>query len=386
MVGVIASRNYYPGDVIFREEAFAKVTLESNKDVMCEWCCNMPLGLLKSCKECMAVKYCGKACQKSDWPTHRLECKHLKNLPKEDIADLVRLLGKVIHKIKNRDWKLIKKRILGKDFTFEDLDCSSVQFSKNPQMLLFFKSVKECLIKYIGVENVPDDECLMKLVGKVKHNAFKGAGFSFSFCLGVPQFDEECIPNSCLSMNGNEVCVWACKRIRKGIDKISLPTRPILSRRGFLASLKKEPCKCTDCSLPYGESILTKIIDEKRAYSVLEETEAMLIISSLTSSFRWDLEQIEELLEKQKEVLGRTNRLHLKLLALKCLEIGGHPLMIIDSLLELERNMESIFGEYYVEMGPIYETLSDVSIYLGDRVAAAQYARKAKIILDLLMP
>jgi TPR repeat protein len=30
---------------------------------------------LKACKACKAVKYCGAACQKKHWPTHKIECK-----------------------------------------------------------------------------------------------------------------------------------------------------------------------------------------------------------------------------------------------------------------------------------------------------------------------
>jgi len=32
---------------------------------------------LKTCNGCKAVKYCGKTCQKRDWPSHKLVCMHM---------------------------------------------------------------------------------------------------------------------------------------------------------------------------------------------------------------------------------------------------------------------------------------------------------------------
>jgi hypothetical protein len=34
-------------------------------------------GKLKECAACRAVRYCGKACQKEDWPAHKATCKRL---------------------------------------------------------------------------------------------------------------------------------------------------------------------------------------------------------------------------------------------------------------------------------------------------------------------
>jgi hypothetical protein len=34
-------------------------------------------GELKECAACRAVRYCGKACQKEDWPAHKATCKRL---------------------------------------------------------------------------------------------------------------------------------------------------------------------------------------------------------------------------------------------------------------------------------------------------------------------
>ncbi len=34
-------------------------------------------GKLKECSTCRSVRYCGRACQKADWPAHKATCKRL---------------------------------------------------------------------------------------------------------------------------------------------------------------------------------------------------------------------------------------------------------------------------------------------------------------------
>ncbi len=35
---------------------------------------------LKECNGCHSVRYCGRVCQKADWPSHKPECKRLQAL------------------------------------------------------------------------------------------------------------------------------------------------------------------------------------------------------------------------------------------------------------------------------------------------------------------
>ena len=37
--------------------------------------CNVPSRTLKRCSRCRSVRYCGPACQRTAWPTHRIHCK-----------------------------------------------------------------------------------------------------------------------------------------------------------------------------------------------------------------------------------------------------------------------------------------------------------------------
>lgn len=45
------------------------------------------------------------------------------------------------------------------------------EMTENPRMMLFFNEMKELTGKYIGFENLPDDDSLIKILGKVNNVA-----------------------------------------------------------------------------------------------------------------------------------------------------------------------------------------------------------------------
>lgn len=46
----------------------------------CNTCGSMDKNLLQRCGQCRSAMYCGAACQKADWPSHKIVCKQIANI------------------------------------------------------------------------------------------------------------------------------------------------------------------------------------------------------------------------------------------------------------------------------------------------------------------
>ncbi|XP_035226528.1 uncharacterized protein LOC118198853 [Stegodyphus dumicola] len=143
-------------------------------------------------------------------------------------------------------------------------------------------------------------------------------------------------------------------------------------------------CKCRDCSLPYGTSILTKVIDETKAHTVIKDSESILDLCSTLLRLQvgdpkiWLFlqEKVKIVLKKQEGVLGNTNILRLRLLAWKCLHVKGPPEEQVEDLEKLAEYVELAFGENYIELRLIYSHLIDVSRLLLDNTRIVHYIQK----------
>lgn len=382
MASASSPRHYKPGALIHRENAFVRVLSRKMKEEYCDSCCKRSV-TLRACTECLAVNYCSKSCQEADKLDHLMECKYMNNLPKCFLEDTVRLLGKVVLKIKGKDWKKITTNVLGKEVSFEDIDPCLEKITEDPIEKLHFIELKGLLKRYIGDDNMPDENELLKIIGKVtnhKHGASTTDSSPLTYCffLGSSSFHHECIPNANIEVIHHKTFkVWANKRINMETDKISITFRSVL----FLPPKQFSDCKCSDCSLPYGESILTKILDESRAYSVISVTERFLQLIECEPIIPMisDLKEMaNEFLHDQKGVLGDTNALRLRILAFKSITLPGSPSEKIAELEKLESYMSSIFGEYYLEMEPIYTGLMAMNVQLGKVRESRRYLAKIK--------
>ncbi|XP_034889122.1 histone-lysine N-methyltransferase ASHR1 isoform X2 [Populus alba] len=78
---LLTTKNFYPGEVILRQEPYVCVPNNSSTVSRCDGC--FASESLKKCSACQVVWYCGSTCQKSEWKLHRLECNALSRLEKE---------------------------------------------------------------------------------------------------------------------------------------------------------------------------------------------------------------------------------------------------------------------------------------------------------------
>ena len=79
------------------------------------------------------------------------------------------------------------------------------EMTKNPRMVFFFEEVKELTEKYIGFENLPDDETLLKVVGKVSADSIVCVyNTLFIYAFFVVAFNEICLHLTCCDFLANK--------------------------------------------------------------------------------------------------------------------------------------------------------------------------------------
>ncbi|XP_054708099.1 N-lysine methyltransferase SMYD2-A-like [Uloborus diversus] len=280
------SKFYKPGDIIYSGKPFAQCVNYELRKLICDNCFRFSPGLLwklKACCNCRYVYYCGKPCQRESWNRHKLECPLLCNIQEECNKEFVRLTGQVILLLKGKDWKSISEPVGNTEKSFYDL-VSNTEHTKNDSKLsLQGLEVLNLVKKYLGKANVSTDDEILEIFGKVKHNVFgvgKDSVLSGSaLYLGASLFNHACIPNANRNFQGATIIVRAISNLSQDdVTKVTISYRELLfSDESFKTKdFFYGPCKCDDCSLPYGESKLTKILDKTRAWSVIESTKRAL--------------------------------------------------------------------------------------------------------------
>ena len=72
--GLVAREAIPAGKNLMEEDANVVVIDALHRDSHCSHCCR-PANQLKQCAACHQIKYCSRKCQKTDWSTHKAECK-----------------------------------------------------------------------------------------------------------------------------------------------------------------------------------------------------------------------------------------------------------------------------------------------------------------------
>ncbi|KFM72222.1 Histone-lysine N-methyltransferase ASHR1, partial [Stegodyphus mimosarum] len=217
--------------------------------------------------------------------------------------------------------------------------------------------------------------------------------------IGLSKLNHSCRPNTYFHYENGIAKLRATKTIRKD-EELTMNYFPMVClilpskiqegiKEGFLGD-----CKCSDCSLPYGTSVLTKVIDETRAYNIIKRTEVVLELYSALlclgvareANFPRFEANVKKLLKMQEGVLGDTNILRMRLLALKCFHIRGPPNEQLEDLEKLAKYLKLAFGENHMELIKVYNNLLEVSHCLLDVFRIGYYTKELfrlqQVILD----
>nr|CAD1832746.1 unnamed protein product [Ananas comosus var. bracteatus] len=106
--GLVATRDFYPGEVIICQEPYASAPNKVSAGSSCDGC--FASSNIRKCSACRIAWYCGNACQRAEWKLHQLECQVLAALSedrKKMLTPAIRLMVRLVLRKKLQNEKVI---------------------------------------------------------------------------------------------------------------------------------------------------------------------------------------------------------------------------------------------------------------------------------------
>ena len=137
------------------EEVFNGEKPAVKDEKVCGWCKKSKIDMFK-CSKCRSVFYCEIDCQRADWPTHKLICKKVDEVPKD-----FRAMAQKMEREGFERFRDIKKVGQG---NFSDI-FSAVEIATNKPYAI--KRINKMRLKHIRKEDdiMMEKHCLRKLSG-----------------------------------------------------------------------------------------------------------------------------------------------------------------------------------------------------------------------------
>ncbi|XP_074279508.1 histone-lysine N-methyltransferase ASHR1 [Silene latifolia] len=250
---LFTTKDFYPGEVIIRQEPYVSVPNNSSSVSRCDVC--FASSNLKKCSACHAVWYCGSSCQKKDWKLHRVECQALSNIEKGKLKYLtpsIRLMAKLYLKRKLQNEKVIPATVTD-NYSLVEALVSHMSEIEEKQLLLYAQmaTLVNDILRWPGLN-----------LKEVAENFSKLACNAHSICdselrpLGtglypvVSIINHSCLPNSVLVFEERVSVVRAVQHIPKGTEVLisyietagSTMTRQKVLKEQYLFT-----CSCPRC-------------------------------------------------------------------------------------------------------------------------------------------
>ncbi|KAF7829866.1 histone-lysine N-methyltransferase ASHR1 [Senna tora] len=218
---LLATRDFYPGEVIISQEPYVCVPNKSSVETRCDGC--FATSNLKKCSGCQVVWYCGSKCQKSDWKLHRLECEVLSKLDKDkrkSVTPSIRLMVKLYLRRKLQSEKIIPSTAID-NYNLVGALVAHMSDINEEQLVLYAQMAN--LVKIIL--QWPEID-----IKEIAENFSKFACNAHTICdselrpLGTGLYpvisiiNHSCLPNSVLVFEGKSAIVRAVQHIPKGSE------------------------------------------------------------------------------------------------------------------------------------------------------------------------
>ncbi|KAL7155951.1 hypothetical protein ABFS83_03G110600 [Erythranthe nasuta] len=254
---LFTTRDFSPGEVIISQSPYVAVPNKNKEspESKCEWCFSS--NTLKACSACRVVWYCSSNCQKSDWKSHRVECRTLSKVDKERVKLLtpsVRLMVKLCIKRKLEIEKIFPATVAD-NYKHVDALVSHMSEVEEKQLILYAQMAN--LVNLIL--QWPDSDINIK---EIAENFSKLACNAHTICdselrpLGTGLYpvisiiNHSCLPNSVLVFEERLAVVRAMQNIPKGtevtISYVEIAGSTITRQK----SLKEQyffTCSCSRC-------------------------------------------------------------------------------------------------------------------------------------------
>eukprot|EP01038_Epipyxis_sp_PR26KG_P013139 gene13139-17607_t len=375
-----SNRIFSTGNVISANQPFTWTLRNAYHKSRCSTCFNSTTekNLLKFCKSCKEVSYCGVTCQRVDWPQHKAECKYFKS-----IRDKVKLNGKILDDVLLllRTCAVIDAN--GKTCNDICCSCSTTQFLGNEtvitcgndhinqlsfhkrftdEMILAIQCV--CKITNKSIENVSSLLC------KFNTNNF-GIVDDLMNCVAIGVYpyaalmNHSCTPNCILrydfSSNGPLLKIVALNNITKGEELTHSYvdcTLPSSLRQQRLQDIYHFQCNCNLClvrsfnknNLNDGAKFMNGMDEFNGLFNEVTQFLMMKNNKKLSYQEAYDIillrERVDSIRQKEKDYNNGSNYYEF----VENLKTLVYPTSEIDSknILAESSSLRSLAHEYYM--------------------------------------
>ncbi|CAL4935494.1 unnamed protein product [Urochloa decumbens] len=216
--GLVASRTFFPGEVIISQEPYASTPNKILVGSSCDHC--FASSNLKKCSICRVTWYCSSDCQKEEWKLHQLECRAMAVLTedrKKMLTPTIRLMVRLVLKRKLQIEKAIPSSGIDNYYLVDALESHISEVDEN-QLVLYAQMAN--LVKLV----LPSLELDLK---EIAHTFSKFACNAHTICdpelrpLGTGLYpvisiiNHSCVPNAVLIFDGRTAYVRALQPIGK---------------------------------------------------------------------------------------------------------------------------------------------------------------------------
>ncbi|XP_053560259.1 histone-lysine N-methyltransferase SMYD1 isoform X1 [Bombina bombina] len=338
--GLKGTSDFWAGDVIFAEPAYAAVVFDNFTHTVCHSCFKRQ-EKLQRCGQCKFAHYCDRTCQKDSWVNHKHECAAIKKYGKAPNEN-VRLAARIMWRIEREGSGLTEGCLVSIDDLQNHID-NFEEEEKNGLM----EDVQNFLDFWPSQSQPFGMQYISHILGVISCNGFTlsdqrglqavGVGIFPNLCL----VNHDCWPNcTVIFNNGNHEAVSSMYHTQMRIElralgKINKGQELSVSYVDFLIlsedrrkQLKKQyyfDCTCENCTKPTKDDLMLAVKEgeDKPADNAVKEViqftkESMEKIDKARSegSYHEVVKICRECLKRQEPVLADTNIYMLRILSI----------------------------------------------------------------------
>ncbi|XP_075050084.1 histone-lysine N-methyltransferase SMYD1 isoform X2 [Mixophyes fleayi] len=327
--GLKAARDFWAGDVIFAETAYAAVVFDNHTHSVCHTCFKRQ-EKLQRCGQCKFAHYCDRTCQKDSWANHKFECASIKKLGKAPNEN-IRLAARIMWRIDREGSGLTEGCLV----SVEDLQNHLFNFDEEEKNSLM-EDVQSFLDYWPSQSKQFGMHFISYIFGVISCNGFTlsdqrglqavGVGIFPNLCLA----NHDCWPNCTVIFNNGKIELRSLGKINKG-DELSVSYIDFLNlsedRRKQLKKQYYFDCTCEHCTKKIKDDLLLAVKEEeggrKPEDSVVEEviefsknTLEKIDKSRSEGLYHEVVKLCRECLKRQEPVLADTNIYMLRILSI----------------------------------------------------------------------
>ncbi|XP_029448919.1 histone-lysine N-methyltransferase SMYD1 isoform X2 [Rhinatrema bivittatum] len=324
--GLKAVKEFWAGDVIFAEPAYAAVVFDSLTAHVCHNCFKRQEKLHR-CGQCKFAQYCDRTCQKDAWTNHKSECAAIKRhgkIPNEHIRLAARIMWRI-----EREGSGLAEGCLA---SIDDLQNHVDNFGEEERKELM-ADVQTFIDFWPPSSQQFGMQYISHIFGVINCNGFTlsdqrglqavGVGIFPNLCL----VNHDCWPNCTVIFNNGKIELRSLGKINKG-EELSVSYVDFLNlceeRRQQLKRQYYFDCTCEHCTRRLKEDLMLAVKDEnkpsqeavKQVIQFSKDTMEKISKARSEGAFHEVVKLCRECLKKQEPVLADTNIYMLRILSI----------------------------------------------------------------------